>query len=47
VAAAKAAGARVVALTTTETSFPAADLCIKDFLSPELRSWLDQQTERP
>jgi HAD superfamily hydrolase (TIGR01509 family) len=47
VEAARAAGARVVALTTTETRFPAADLCIEDFLSRELRPWLDRQTERP
>lgn len=46
VEAAIAAGARVVALTTTETSFPAADLCIRDFLSRELRPWLDRQTVR-
>ena len=47
VEAAIAAGARVVALTTTETAFPAADLCIEDFLSRELRRWLNKQTERP
>lgn len=47
VEAAIAAGARVVALTTTQTSFPAADLCIEDFLSRKLQPWLDQQTERP
>lgn len=45
--AAIAAGARVVALTTTQTSFPAADLCIEDFLSRKLQPWLDRQTERP
>ena len=47
VEAAIAAGARVVALTTTQTSFPAADLCIEDFLSRKLQPWLDEQTERP
>jgi beta-phosphoglucomutase len=47
VEAAIAAGARVVALTTTETAFPAADLSIEDFLSRELQPWLDQQAERP
>jgi hypothetical protein len=36
----------VVALTTTQTSFPAADLCIEDFLSRKLQPWLDEQTER-
>ncbi len=40
VAAAKAAGCRVVALRTTHASLPEADLMVEDFLSPELEPWL-------
>jgi beta-phosphoglucomutase len=40
VAAAKAAGCRVVALRTTHASLPEADLSVDDFLSPELEPWL-------
>jgi HAD superfamily hydrolase (TIGR01509 family) len=43
VAAAKAAGCRVVALRTTHASLPEADLIVDDFLSPELEPWLGQQ----
>ncbi len=43
---ARAAGARVVALTTTHPSLPQADLNVKDFLSPEFESWIGQQTKR-
>jgi len=41
--AARAAGARVVALETTRCGFPEADLCIPDFRDPRLLPWLAQQ----
>ncbi len=47
VAAARAAGAQVVALTTTHSSFPQADLVINNFLSPELRPWITRYTTLP
>lgn len=40
VRAAKAAGARVVALATTESSFPEAELVLRDFADPALDRWL-------
>ena len=43
---ARAANARVVALTTTHAWLPEADLNLKDFLSPELELWIGQQTRR-
>jgi len=43
---ARAAGARVVALTTTHPSLPQADLTLRDFLGPELESWIGRQTKR-
>jgi sugar-phosphatase len=39
-AAARAAGMRVVALRTTHAEFPGADLVIDDFLSAELEPWI-------
>ncbi len=38
--AARAAGARVVALRTTHEEFPDADLVVDDFRSPELEPWI-------
>ncbi len=43
VAAARAAGARIVGLRTTHRELPGADLEIDDFLSPELAPWLRAQ----
>jgi len=43
VAAARAAGARVVCVRTTHEALPGADLNIDDFLSPELEPWLSRQ----
>jgi beta-phosphoglucomutase len=40
VAAARAAGMRVVGLTTTLTDLPEVDLCISDFRDPKLKLWL-------
>jgi beta-phosphoglucomutase len=44
VQAARAAGAMVVALTTTHVSFPQADLVINNFMVPELQSWMMRRT---
>ena len=44
VQAARAAGAKVVALTTTHAALPEADLVTSNFLAPELRSWMMRQT---
>lgn len=41
--AARAAGARVVALRTTHDRLPNAELSIRDFLDPELEPWLSEQ----
>jgi beta-phosphoglucomutase len=46
VRAARAAGARVVGLTTTHAHLAEADLNVKDFLSPELDLWIGQQTRQ-
>lgn len=46
VAAALAAGARVVGLRTTLPSLPGADLTINDFESPDLEPWLLRQEVR-
>ena len=43
VAAARAAGARVVAVKTSHADLPAADFSIFDFRSPELAAWLSEQ----
>ncbi|MBK9167909.1 MAG: HAD-IA family hydrolase [Bryobacterales bacterium] len=43
VAAARAAGARVVALRTTHTEFDGVDLAVSDFRCGELQSWLRRQ----
>ena len=45
VEAGRAAGARVVALKTTHTEaeLPPVDVCIRDFLDPELDRWLSAQ----
>jgi len=43
VAAARGAGARVVALRTTHPEFPEADLVVDDFLCAELERWLEEQ----
>lgn len=40
VQAARDAGARVVAVATTDTHFPGAELVIRDFTDPRLESWL-------
>jgi beta-phosphoglucomutase family hydrolase len=45
VEAARAAGARVVALRTTHKEFKNIDLTVDDFRSPELEKWL--QTQKP
>jgi beta-phosphoglucomutase len=42
---ARSAGARVVALRTTQAEFPRADLVIDNFLSPELESWIGRQSQ--
>jgi len=47
VRAAKAAGARVVAVATTESSFPEAELVIRDFTDPALASWMERQLTEP
>jgi beta-phosphoglucomutase family hydrolase len=47
VEAASSAGARVVALTTSQSSFPSAELTIDSFLSPRLEPWLRSQAVRP
>ncbi|MEJ5369825.1 MAG: HAD family phosphatase [Bryobacteraceae bacterium] len=44
--AARAAGGRVVAVLTTLKQAPDADLAVRDFLDPSLRSWLSRQTPR-
>ena len=44
VEAARAAGAKVVALTTTHLWFPDADLVVSHFLAPELQPWMMRQT---
>lgn len=41
--AARASGARLVALLTTLQSAPTSDLAVPDFLDPELGDWLMQQ----
>src|SRR5262249_7622513 len=46
VAAARAAGARVVGLQTTHQRFEDVDLAIGDFRSPELEEWLRSQRNR-
>lgn len=43
IAAARAAGARIVGLTTTHRELPGADLAIGDFRSPQLSPWLQAQ----
>ncbi len=43
VEAARAAGMRVIGVSTTHESIEAADLNIDDFLSPELEPWLARQ----
>jgi len=43
VAAARAAGARVVGVTTTHDAFPDVDLTIEDFRSAWLEPWLSRQ----
>lgn len=40
--AARAAGARVIGLTTTSPELHGTDLTVRDFLAPELDSWLAQ-----
>ncbi len=47
VQAARAAGARVVAITTTHASIEGASLAVGDFNSPELEPWLAGLTEAP
>lgn len=44
--AARASGARVVAVLTTLREAPEADLAIRDFLDPSLLPWLSRQTPR-
>lgn len=44
--AARAAGARVVALLTTLTEAPLADIAIRDFRDPSLLPWLSRLTPR-
>lgn len=44
VVAARTAGARVVGVSTTLSSFTQADLTIRDFLDPDLEPWLQQLT---
>jgi len=43
VAAARAAGARVVGVGTTHAALPDADVNVRDFLQPELEAWLEMQ----
>jgi beta-phosphoglucomutase family hydrolase len=43
VRAALAAGARVVAITTTHPTLAGTSLSVRDFLSPELEPWLEDQ----
>jgi len=43
VRAAKAAGTRVVAVATTESSFPEAEVVIRDFMDPVLAGWMERQ----
>lgn len=43
VQAARAAGARVVGLTTTHAKLPGAHLCVRDFADPALEHWLSTQ----
>jgi beta-phosphoglucomutase len=43
-AAARAAGARLVALLTTLDEAPAADIAVPDFTSPLLSQWLSGQS---
>jgi beta-phosphoglucomutase len=43
VQAARAAGARVVALRTTHKAFKNVELSVDDFRSPELKQWLEAQ----
>lgn len=45
VAAARAAGMRVVGVETTPTEFGAVDLKVQDFLDPKLEEWLKTQIE--
>jgi beta-phosphoglucomutase len=47
IAAARAAGARVVALKTTHRDLPDADLAIDDFHGPRLEAWLRAQVPEP
>jgi sugar-phosphatase len=42
VEAARAAGARVVGVATTHADLPGVDLRIRDFLDPELETWLSE-----
>jgi beta-phosphoglucomutase-like phosphatase (HAD superfamily) len=44
--AARAAGMRIVGVTTTHSELPDADLAIANFLTPELDSWLRLQMPR-
>jgi HAD superfamily hydrolase (TIGR01509 family) len=46
VQAARAAGARIVGLTTTHRELPGADLAVDDFCSHELESWMKVQIPR-
>lgn len=46
VEAARAAGMRIVAVETTPAEFHGVDLQIKDFLDPQLESWLGAQSIR-
>jgi beta-phosphoglucomutase family hydrolase len=43
VQAARGAGARVVGLRTTHPELPTADVAVDDFLSADLRAWLQRQ----
>lgn len=45
-AAARTAGARVVAVNTARVELPAADLEVRDFLDPRLEPWLQQFNSR-
>jgi len=45
VQAARAAGARVVGITTTHDWLPGAALCVPDFADPELEHWLSTQSQ--
>jgi len=47
VRAARAAGVRVVAVATTESSFPDAELVIRDFTDPALAGWMERQLTGP